>query len=139
MATIKPELSICPFCGSSFQWLGCHLPKCKHRDGRDYEYLLSAKTLAKKCKSKKKPCPVCNKQFYRLDTHLRFSRSCQIDTSPPTKDPITEDPIAQEPPQQLISASPDSPQIPATPLPPTMAELPTLKLPTSDEEWLEAD
>lgn len=36
--------STCYLRGSSFEWLGCHLPQCKQRDGKDYEHLLSAKT-----------------------------------------------------------------------------------------------
>ena len=72
MAATPPELSTCPFCGSSFKRLGSHLSLCKKREGRAYQHFLSAKTLAKKTKSKKKACPVCNKQFSRLDTHLRL-------------------------------------------------------------------
>ena len=120
MAATSPELSTCPFCDSSFKRLGCHLPLCKHRDGRDYEHLLSAKTLAKRSKSKKKACPVCNKLFSRLDTHLRLSRSCRVISRLPTEDPTHQDP----PQQQTI------PPCPPHPVPSTVTQLPTLKLPT---------
>ncbi len=128
MAATSPELCTCPFCGLSFKRLGSHLPLCKNREGRDYEYLLSANTLAKRCKSKKKACPVCNKRFSRLDTHLRLSRSCQVYSSVPREEPINEDT-----PQQ-ISVPPNP-----NPIPVTATQLRTLKMPKSDEEWVEVD
>lgn len=41
MENLKP----CPYCNSSFNKLGCHLPQCRMRQGRDYSTYLSEKTL----------------------------------------------------------------------------------------------
>ena len=130
MAATSPVFSICPFCGSTFKNLGSHLSHCKLRGDGEYEHLLCAKTLPKRTKAKNKSCPICNKQFACLNTHLRLSRSCQIH-------PIT---IQGKPVQ------PDHPQQPVIPLhpqgefvPPVTDQLPALKLPRSDKEWIEAD
>ena len=68
----------CPFCNTSFQKLGNHLPHCPKRSGKDYSCYLSQKTIDKqKSKPRRKPCPHCGKQFLRLDTHLRSNVRCQ--------------------------------------------------------------
>ena len=129
MADITPAQTTCPFCEKSFRKLGLHLAHCKQRDGRDYQHLLSQKTLAKKRKSKKQLCPSCGKLFLRLDTHLRLSRSCQ------------QHPAFLEPPHQTpihhLDHEPSCTQQsqPATAAP----QLPSLVLPQSDEQWAESD
>ena len=70
----------CPFCDKSgYKRLGNHLPRCPERNGRDYTFMLSVKTLNNKkgnsCKFK--CCPKCLKKFARLDTHLKNSSCCR--------------------------------------------------------------
>ena len=87
MTTIinQANLKSCPFCKSSFKKLGCHLPKCRMREGKDYSSYLSKKTLDKR-KSENKPkkarCPKCQKFFIRLETHLRKNSFCMEISSP---------------------------------------------------------
>ena len=130
MADITPAQSTCPFCELSFKRLGNHLPHCKHRDGRDYHHLLSQKTLSKKNKSRKQPCPICKKPFLRLDTHLRLSRSCQIHPSP-GNDQCFQQTSSDVPLYSQHGSLPQTSSV-ATLLPP-------LKLPQSEEEWLQSN
>ena len=68
----------CPFCGRDFASLGNHLRHCPDRHGREYDHLLSHKTLSKKStKKQKETCTKCGGRFNRLDTHLRTSASCK--------------------------------------------------------------
>ena len=72
----------CPFCNKDYKKLGIHLTHCPDRNGRDFEHLLSQKTLDKRSgKKTKETCPKCGKKFDRLDTHLRTSATCK-DTQP---------------------------------------------------------
>ena len=130
LSSIQPALPSCPFCSLSFKRLGLHLPHCKHRNGRDYQYLLSQKTLDKRNESKKHACLTCGKLFQRLDTHLRLSRSCQPH---PT---LTTD-------QQAVSTTldfpPESLSQPFYHAPLQATQLPSLKLPQSPDDWHESD
>lgn len=65
MAATSANVSTCPFWVSPSNRWAHTSPAVKLREGRYYNHLLSAKTLAKRAKSKKKACPVCNKQFAR--------------------------------------------------------------------------
>ena len=70
----------CPFCGKSgYKRHGNHLPRCPERNGHDYTFMLSEKTLNNKegnsCKFKFSP--ECHKKFARLDTHLKNSSCCR--------------------------------------------------------------
>ena len=70
----------CPFCGKSgYKRLGNHLLHCPERNGRDYTFMLSAKTLNNKKSNscKFKCCSKCHKKFARLDTHLKNSSCCR--------------------------------------------------------------
>ena len=133
MAATSSELSTCPFCSLSFKKLGSHLSLCKLRDGRDYEHLLSAKTLANRTTSKRKGCPRCNKYFVRLDTHLRLSRSCQVPRTPPNAVLQHQQDSPPQPPQPHPSPQPH------VSVPLVATQLPALKLPESAEEWSEVD
>ena len=134
MADITPVQSTCPFCELHFRKLGNHLPHCKHRDGREYGHLLSQKTLAKRSKSRKQPCPRCNRLFLRLDTHLRCSRSCKIQASLSNEE--CNQPALS--PQPHLSSH-NRMQSGLTQATPKAVQLPSLKLPQSDEDWLESD
>ena len=95
----------CPFCNKAFKKLGNHLAHCPDRNGRDYNHLLSQKTLD--IKSGKKPkeiCPKCGRKFSRLDTHLKNSAICkdtQTDSPAPSTDP--------DPTPAVIPPSPSHP------------------------------
>ena len=71
--------TICPFCLQQFKRLGCHIHKCKERDGRDYAGYLSEKTRRKRDSGMRARvcCPKCLRSFERLDTHLRTSATCK--------------------------------------------------------------
>ena len=73
----RPAPLSCCFCKGNFKRLGNHYKNCPSRDGRDYQHLLSQKTIDKKSKAKKVPCPKCGKFFLRLETHLRNSATCK--------------------------------------------------------------
>ena len=133
MADITPAQSTCPFCELSLKRLGNHLPHRKHRDGRDYQHLLSQKTLSKKNKSRKQPCPTCKKLFLRLDTHLRLSRSCQIHPSPGNDECFQQTSFLQP---AVPSLSQHGSQTQTSSEAATL--LPPLKLPQSEEEWLQS-
>ena len=148
-----PALTSCPFCAREFKSLGNHLPKCKERHDRDYSSYLSKKTLDRKAKTgnSRKSCPKCHKKFLRLDTHLKNNPFCKS-TEPPQISPLTSPCNIQD--QPLPSNNTDEPtscslseptsdsatsDIPNTP---TQNELPTrlpLKLPSSQEDWLQAN
>ena len=92
------------------------------------------KTLRKKSKSKKQSCPTCKRLFLRLDTHLRHSRSCQLHPNSSNVDcNLKVSPLHSD----LLSDLPHGrQQIQATP---AAVQLPSLKLPQSEEDWLESD
>ena len=88
--------NLCPFCEKGFVRLGNHFKHCPRRQGRDYEQLLSQKTLQKKQKKQKKgPCPKCGKLFERLDTHLRSNAVCQTIPQPPQPSQPQASPVSQ--------------------------------------------
>ena len=93
----------CCFCHKTFKSLGKHYKGCPKRDGKDYQHLLSKKTITKKqsSKAKKVPCPICNKKFLRLETHLRTSASCKTVTQPIESPP--------SPPNSSLCAVPSPP------------------------------
>lgn len=129
---MQSNLRSSPFCGLSFKKLGNHLAHCKQRDGRDYQHLLSHKTLAKKTKSRRQSCPTCKSFFLRLETHLRLSRSCQVHQTPANIEPVHQ-------------AMPSQPALPLHQPPCSLSpsqeplQLPSLKLPATEEDWLKSD
>ena len=131
----------CPFCGHTFKRLGCHLSKCKERGERDYITYLT-KQPQHEPGAKRVQCPKCNRFFHRLDTHLRVSAVC--------RDPTTLAATSEEPTPAVeetgpglasttaILSGPDS--NPASRTTPHAQQLqPPLKLPTTTDEWMEAD
>ena len=83
----QPAPLSCCFCKGIFKRLGNHYKNCPSRDGRDYQHLLSQKTIDKKAKAKKVPCPKCGKFFIRLETHLRNSATCKSTEVPQPSSP----------------------------------------------------
>ena len=79
----------CCFCHKAFERIGNHYKYCPKRDGKDFQHLLSQKTLAKKEKGKKVACPKCGKLFLRLETHLRTSATCRNVSSLPEQIPTS--------------------------------------------------
>ena len=134
----------CPFCNNAFKKLGNHLAHCPDRNGRDYNHLLSQKTLDNKSgKKPKETCPKCGRKFSRLDTHLKNSAICrgtQTDSPAPSTEP---DPTPVAIPQSLShpSQQPQPPQYPppaSPPLPPVTISS-RMKLPQTAEGWSEAN
>ena len=126
---------ICPFCNQSgFKRLGCHLPRCKQRNGRDYSMYLSAKTLSKKTATSCKFCPKCHKRFHRLDTHLRTSASCRDFPSVPLAPAATQTDYAQG---SSTTLDPPAAILDFTPL--DYNHRPKVKLPKTQEEWEDAN
>lgn len=147
MATHPPttDLKPCPFCDNQYKRLGNHLPHCPNRQNQSYTDYLAKK----RHRSKKQSCPKCGKFFKRLDTHLARSASCKgagaVDKSRQDSQPLLEE----------HSGSPDlarhpHPSPPHPPNPPTLIEpsctnnntpqlRPALKLPTSDNDWKNAN
>ena len=128
-----------PFCNNAFKKLGNHLAHCPDRSGRDYNHLLSQKTLD--IKSGKGTCPKCGRKFSRLDTHLKNSAICkdtQTDSPAPSTDP---DPIpAVIPPSPSHpSQQPQPPQYPQPAPPPPVTISPRMKLPQTAVGWSEAN
>ncbi len=105
----------CPFCNNAFLKLGNHLAHCPDRNGRDYNHLLSQKTLDNKSgKKPKETCRKCGRKFSHLDTHLKNSAICR-DTQTDSPAPSTEpDPTPAAIPQSLShpSQQPQPPQYP---------------------------
>jgi len=132
----RGALQSCPFCGKEFRGLGNHLPHCKDRQGRDYSIYLAQKTLEKKSKKgSRKACPKCHKMFVRLDTHLKNSAICKSvassDPSPPPEPsppPVSDPSMLDNTPMPTKSAHYQKPDL-----------RPSLKLPSSKEDWAEAD
>ena len=126
----------CPFCQKDFKKLGNHLKYCKERNGRDYEHLLSEKTLLKKSatsKMKKEICPNCGRKFKSLSTHLRSSATCKItQTSIPTS-------CATAVHSASPSQQPPLPKTTQTAPPHNVSTLPRMKLPQTAEGWAEAN
>jgi len=141
------DLSPCCFCQKSFKKLGAHYRSCPERNGEDYEHLLSVKTRYNRQKSQKSPCPNCGKFFLRLDTHLKNSAICkevpQIPHTPVPSPAVGQPCTPSAPSNTSPTASPvsvrSSPQTLPTPDIPPLTTLPSPKLPTSPEEWAEAD
>ena len=126
----------CPFSDKTgFKSIGCHLPHCQKRNGRDYSMYLSAKTLSKKTAASHKFCPKCHKRF----THLRTSATCKNIPSVPPIPAVTQtnypqgssnsDPSAISKPDPAISNF--------TPL--DYHHKPRVKLPPTQEEWEDAN
>ena len=130
----------CPFCDRDFASLGNHLKYCPERHGREYDHLLSQKTLSKKAtKKQKEVCTKCGGRFNRLDTHLRTSATCK-DTSvqmpmveatnpSPSTSPATVA-MPEQPATDPPATDPPATDPPATDLPAT--DLPATDLPTTD-------
>ena len=153
------DLSTCPFCNASYLQLGKHLPHCKKRNGRDYSHLLSVKTLQKRFQSKKKTeCPKCHRLFKRLDTHFRVSATCKEINS--NKSIVSsglelslqgqvrdEEAILSSPQNSNSAGSAPAASVASVALTTntinTFQHNPLLKstltLPTTDEEWEQAD
>ena len=134
----------CPFCNKDYKKLGIHLTHCPDRNGRDFEHLLSQKTLDKRSgKKTKETCPKCGKKFDRLDTHLRTSATCK-DTQPNRNHP-------ENVPSSFVSSPTVSPSQPTQflqfprethPLPSQIPHMTTalrMKLLHTAEGWCEAD
>ena len=130
----RGALQNCPFCGNEFRGLGNHLPHCKDRQGRDYSMYLAQKTLEKKSKKvSRKACPKCHKMFVRLDTHLKNSAICKsVASSDPSPLP--------EPSPPPVPCKLDNTPMPTKPAHHQKPDLrPSLKLPSSKEDWAEAN
>ena len=127
----------CPFCQKVFVRVGNHLKGCPQRKGRDYDHLLSKKTLSKRNKVRKEACPKCGKLYLRLETHLRNSATCKNPTlldSEQTNEASVQEADPGEPTiVQTESANPH--------LPPSLSfkTLPHIKVPKTEEEWRTAD
>ena len=156
MATLpaqKPTelMTACPFCEKSFKRLGNHLAHCKERQGRDYSAYLSKKTLDKRSTSGKRSCPKCHRIFIRLDTHLKNSATCRNITQSPDSGSdagVPDPPTSHLPSSQFAPCatpgthtppSPTQQQCLSTPVHPGPEPKPLLKLPSSQQEWAEAD
>ena len=128
----------CCFCKKDFKKLGNHYKGCPERNGRDYDHLLSQKTLAKREKTRKSSCPNCGKSFLRLETHLRNSATCKSISQISQSTPEHSGFIPQD---TRTSRSVSSPQLPnANDPPPSMDLLHPIQLPsTKDSEWQAAD
>ena len=99
----------CCFCHKDFKSVGNHYKNCPERNGKDYQHLLSDKTLAKKRseKTKKVPCPKCGKQFLRLETHLRNSAVCKS-SYVPFQPQVSQLPSPQSQSPSSVSHPPDA-------------------------------
>ena len=127
----------CPFCGRDFASLGNHLRHCPDRHGREYEHLLSHKTLSKKStKKQKETCTKCGGRFNRLDTHLRTSASCKDIPAQMPKVKATNSPASKFPATQPLSELPTTEPISELPTTESISELPTTEpfseLPTTE-------
>ena len=133
---LSAQSKSCPFCQKDFKKLGNHLKYCKEQNGRDYEHLLSEKTLLKKSatsRMKKETCPNCGRKFECLSTHLRSSATCKItQTSIPTSSATTVH--STSPSQQ-----PPLPKATQTAPPHNVTTLPRMKLPQTADGWAEAN
>ena len=96
------------------------------------------KTLSKKNKSTKKPCPGCHKYFLRLDTHLRTSRACSVfvDTAS-SEQPLDNHPHSLPSPHRQSQLNLNVPS--EVSLPPPSIPLPYLKTPETEDAWKEID
>ena len=161
MATLPVQkssvlLTACPFCEKSFKRHGNHLAYCKERQGRDYSAYLSKKTLDKRSTSSKRSCPKCHRMFLRLDTHLKNGATCRNITQPLESGLMASvpDPPTSHLPSSQHAPSIATPETPTTPTPtPTQQQClntiapvhpgpqpkPLLKLPSSQQEWTEAN
>ena len=133
----------CPFCGKEFVRVGNHLKHCPQRQGREYNHLLSQKTLQKKTvKQKREKCPKCEKLFDRLDTHLRNSATCRSLPQTPSSElrEHADQPTGPEASglsTYVQSNSNDTSRSDSCPK--TVELLPALTLPKDAGEWEEAD
>ena len=124
----------CPFCyQEGFKKLGNHLYQCKERMGRDYSGYLSAKTLTKRAAVSHKFCPKCHKQFKRLDTHLRLSATCKDLSS------VSPSPVVAEPDYAQSNAAVSANSAILTFTPHDYQHKAAIKLPSTQEEWEDAN
>ena len=134
----------CPFCNKDYKKLGIHLTHCPDRNGRDFEHLLSQKTLDKRSgKKTKETCPKCGKKFDHLDTHLWTSATCK-DTQPNSNHPenvpssVASSPIVSpSQPTQFLQFPRETHPLPSQI--PHMTTALRMKLPHTAEGWCEAD
>ena len=100
----QETLRCCPFCQKRYKKPGNHYKSCPERNGRDYEHLLSQKTIAKKNPKplKKKACPRCGGKFERLETHLRVSATCRVTPIQPL---VEQNPTVNPPSDRLPAPS----------------------------------
>ena len=133
----RPTTECCPFCKKQFKKLGNHYKGCPERNGRDYNHLLSQKTLAKKCVTQKTTCPKCGKKCTRIDTHLRNNASCKntMESQLPTRTEPTSTAHEDQPADISTLIEPQGQPTPTN----SITQLPRLKLPQSPDEWAEAD
>ena len=127
------EITACPFCGNPYKKLGNHLPRCKQRDNRDYSAYLSKKTLDKRnSKGKSGFCPKCNRKFLRLDTHMKSNPYCKTmqDQTNGTQTGPGLEPDSDFQPEIQESGS--------DPILSNSTNL-SFNLPTTKDEWIEAD
>ena len=118
----------CLFCNKVYTRLGNHYKYCPERNGKEYEHLLSQKTLDIRQKTVKKlPCPNCGKLFKRLENHLRNSATSKHSSSLSESDPVTE--IYIQPSQKKSHDYMPSPFTPSTKEVPSTKTLPRLLLP----------
>ena len=142
----------CPFCEKGFKRLGNHLPHCKERQGRDYSAYLSQKTLDKRSTTTKKFCPKCHRKFLRLDTHLKNSATCKSisNSGPATSIPVTSPQRVCPSTEPSTVTLEDTSELPSPTLPqhqlqhtppnqPVPQPKPLLKLPSSQQDWCEAN
>ena len=131
----------CPFCyKSGFKRLGSHLPRCPERNGRNYIQYLSKKTQQDRERSNRNKihiCPRCYRKFRRLDTHLRNSATCKLESPLSTTTPAHCTPTLDD---SCPTTSVDqSPQASTSILQPHHQLKPPLKLPSTDEDWMKAN
>lgn len=135
----------CPFCEGVFLRLGSHLKYCPERQGQEYDYLLSQKTIQnREGKRSRTPCPNCGKLFARLDTHLRTSAICQnaqpnsAALSQPSRPPLTQEEAVCPPtgvPSNLGVCDVNKPPY----CPKAVDFLPNIELPRKPDEWKKAN
>ena len=133
------QSKLCPFCQKDFKKLGNHLKYCKEQNGRDYEHLLSEKTLLKKSatsrmKKEKRPVPTVGGSLKVCPhicapvLHVRSLRS----PSPLHLLQLSIQPLHPSNHHYLPKATQTAP-------PHNVTTLPRMKLPQTAEGWAEAN
>ena len=140
-----PTLKSCPFCSKCFIRLGNHLPHCHERGDQPYTQFLAKQYSGK---AQKKKCPRCGISFKRLDTHLRNSASCRLSSlagSVPRQSSLASS-VPQRCKVSTQQAVPPAREtIPPAQHPDSCGKCGSLEcrdrlvLPTTQEEWLEAN